>query len=545
MGLLDRNTYQGGTNAEWADYVDSLKVTPMSFTPMDAAKFIAEATPIIGDAMAAKEIYDELQKPDPNLGYVAVLGGASLLGLIPLIGDAASPAIKKVGKGLLDMADRIEVDPSVMGSNFSNFKFKKPAPDVGKPYEMSGEKLADELEKTPTAFGFLNPDQALPVGAKYTSIEKQQPTALRNHTSAGLLSTETVEPEIGSISDLYGRNVMSIVGDQTDRKTVTHQNGKRLLNPVKSMAGFRYADVDGQGYAGAKTATNSKINEAMKHDKPYFMSAMMGDQSGDFAQHQGDMFGEAWNQLQNSNSAITGENAVKINNHIKNISVPKSVTVKDANGNILKNAKGENVKKTIQSKPFKDLDVDVEDPMAIFNLLNMLPSGSQRGYFLKGMDRAGLFDMGAPTVFDARLAVADANQIGMDWGSVGYRGFTPDLEKGVFPTNIQNSTTYDTGYDKIGNAQTFLQGSRGIPAALIYRDLGAELRKKGTGGGLLMTPPFYKVLESSPKRAIQKIDDEISEVGDTFLEIERTKGRREALEYANKILSGGYGLLSR
>ena len=60
-----------------------------------------------------------------------------------------------------------------------------------------------------------------------------------------------------------------------------------------------------------------------------------------------------------------------------------------------------------------------------------------------------------------------------------------------------------------------------------------------------MTPPFYKVLESSPKRAIQKIDDEISEVGDTFLEIERAKGRREALEYANKILSGGYGLLSR
>ena len=539
MGLLDQQSYAG-----YANEGQRLAVEPMSFTPMDAAKFIAEATPIIGDAMAAKEIYDELQRPEPDLGYVAVLGGAALLGLIPLIGDAASPAIKKVGKGLLDMADRIEVDPSMMGSTFGNIKLK-PKIDTGKPYEMSGAKIADELEKTPTAFNFLNPDQALPVGAKYTGIEKQQPTALRNHRSAGLLSTETVEPEIGSISDLYGRNVMSIVGDQTDRKTVTHYNDKRLLNPVKSMAGFRYADVDGQGYAGAKTATNSKINEAMKHDKPYFMSAMMGEQSGDFAQHQGDMYGEMWNQLQNSNSAITGENAVKINNHIKNISVPKSVTVKDANGNILKNAKGENVKKTIQSKPFKDLDVDVEDPMAIFNLLNMLPAGSQRAYFLKGMDRAGLFDMGAPTVFDARLAVADANQIGMDWGSVGYRGFTPDLEKGVFPTNIQNSTTYDTGYDKIGNAQTFLQGSRGIPAALIYRDLGAELRKKGTGGGLLMTPPFYKVLESSPKRAIQKIDDEISEVGDTFLEIEKTKGRKEALEYANKILSGGYGLLSR
>ena len=33
---------------------------------MDAAKFVAELTPVIGDAMAAKEVYDELQKEDPN-----------------------------------------------------------------------------------------------------------------------------------------------------------------------------------------------------------------------------------------------------------------------------------------------------------------------------------------------------------------------------------------------------------------------------------------------------------------------------------------------
>ena len=125
MGLLDQNTYQGGTNAQWADYVDSLKVTPMSFTAMEAAKFIAEATPIIGDAMAAKEIYDELQKPDPNLKLVAALGGAALVGLVPGLGDALAAGIKKGARGLLNVADRIEIDPSTMGSNFSNFKFKK------------------------------------------------------------------------------------------------------------------------------------------------------------------------------------------------------------------------------------------------------------------------------------------------------------------------------------------------------------------------------------------------------------------------------------
>ena len=126
MGLLDQNTYQGGTNAQWADYVDSLKVTPMSFTPMDAAKFIAEATPIIGDAMAAKEIYDEIQKPEPNYGLVAVLAGASLIGLVPLIGDAAAAPIKKVARGLLDVVKRVEVDPNALGMSGGNVRLSKP-----------------------------------------------------------------------------------------------------------------------------------------------------------------------------------------------------------------------------------------------------------------------------------------------------------------------------------------------------------------------------------------------------------------------------------
>ena len=48
----------------------------------DAALSVAEMTPIIGDAMAAKEVYDELMKEDPNYGLIAALGGAALIGAI-------------------------------------------------------------------------------------------------------------------------------------------------------------------------------------------------------------------------------------------------------------------------------------------------------------------------------------------------------------------------------------------------------------------------------------------------------------------------------
>jgi hypothetical protein len=51
-------------------------------------------------------------------------------------------------------------------------------------------------------------------------------------------------------------------------------------------------------------------------------------------------------------------------------------------------------------------------------------------------------------------------------------------------------------------------------------------------------------LESSPKRAVQLIDNEIADTVETFLLIEKSQGREQALDFANKILSSG-GLLSR
>ena len=91
---------------------------------MDAARFIAEATPIIGDAMAAKEIYDEATSENPNWALVGALGGAAVLGLFPGIGDAAAKAVKSGARGLLDTAKRVEVDPNAMGSLLGNVRLK-------------------------------------------------------------------------------------------------------------------------------------------------------------------------------------------------------------------------------------------------------------------------------------------------------------------------------------------------------------------------------------------------------------------------------------
>ena len=79
-------------------------------TLQDAAKFVAESTPIIGDAMAAKEIWDELQKEEPNYYLVGALGGATIIGLIPGVGDAAAAAITRGAKAAAKKGGEVAAD---------------------------------------------------------------------------------------------------------------------------------------------------------------------------------------------------------------------------------------------------------------------------------------------------------------------------------------------------------------------------------------------------------------------------------------------------
>jgi hypothetical protein len=317
---------------------------------------------------------------------------------------------------------------------------------------------------------------------------------------------------------------LSIVGDNTGRHIVTGVKEKTLENPVKSMAGFEYIDVPGQGYAGAQSAQSGKLNEALASEDPFLISVMMAEKSGDFARHTGNVYGEMAKFAE-----IASKDVEKVDEAIRNISQPIKRKVVMPDGSV------KMVGETI--KPFTDFP-SVKDPSAILNYINSLPTGTQRAYFLKGLDRAMFEKAGLPSVADARLAVADARQLGMDWGATGYRGFTPDIEKGLLKTTPEQSTTYDTGIDKLGKSQTLIGEGMGIPANLVFRDLAAAMRAKGTGGKLAMTSPDYKVYESSPKRAKQRVDMKLADMLDTFLEIERRYGREPAMRYAGDLLSG-------
>ena len=127
MADIDQQTEEG---LGWAAESKKLAVDIPEVSFKDAATFVASATPIIGDAMAAKEVYDELQKDEPNYYLAGALGGAALVGLVPGIGDVAAKAIKKGAKEVFDVAKRVEVDPNAMGSGLGNLRLKPKQDDV-------------------------------------------------------------------------------------------------------------------------------------------------------------------------------------------------------------------------------------------------------------------------------------------------------------------------------------------------------------------------------------------------------------------------------
>lgn len=144
------------------------------FTGPEFAKFMAEMTPILGDGIAAKEVWDEATSANPNWPMVLALGGATAIGLIPGAGDAIAKSFKSGARGLLDTAQRVEVDPNAMGSLLGNVRLKPKAdasPSIrtyqGSPHNFAAERLvkySDGKEEYIAGSPDVLPD--VPKGAK-------------------------------------------------------------------------------------------------------------------------------------------------------------------------------------------------------------------------------------------------------------------------------------------------------------------------------------------------------------------------------------------
>jgi len=435
--------------------------------------------------------------------------------LIMSAGEAAAKPAARAARGGARASAKPPVDVSALKRPPTANRRHNQGPPIADPFEFVGQDVYNNLLGIPTAREIVGRDP-LPIGSGYTGIKSQQSVALPQHYSRGFHSDTLLNPVNLDIADAKGSTLLGIVGDNSDRKFVTQVQDTVFPEPIATQGGFRYIDEGQQGYAGALGPTNSKANEALRSENPLYVTLKMGEQSPDFALPTGQIFGRMFEQAK-----IAKKDRAFVRDQIKST----GVSVKQPDG------------KSVTSYPFTDFE-GVDDPSYLLRYIEALPTGSLRAAFLKGLDRAKLQSMGVPRVSDARLAMNDLDQVGMDWGTAGYRAFVPDLERGVYKTTPDQSVTYEAGIDKVGPSFTLSGDGRGIPAGLLFPDLAGELRARGSGGGLEMTSPAYKVFEGSPTRSKAVVDDKMIDIVSSFTEIEKSAGRGPALQFANTILSG-------
>ncbi len=238
------------TEEERLGFVESYGVEPVTdintdLTFKDAAKTVAEFTPIIGDAIAAKEVYDELMKDEPNYGLIAALGGAALVGAVPGIGDAAAAGIRKA----VDVAKRVEVDPDALGMMGGNIRIK-PKTAANQPNIISfteKRKEITEAKELQDTYDALNTD--------VKGIAKRKQKLVKEAEQVGIFG----EYEVGAT--VQGRNKkgplpFKIEGHSLDEVKLDSPSFKRLQD--KADGNLTIIEKDGKYYIPKLITSNEK-----------------------------------------------------------------------------------------------------------------------------------------------------------------------------------------------------------------------------------------------------------------------------------------------
>ena len=538
-GLLDspsRDSYfakrAADRDAYFARRAEMRRTGERDFTGEDAAKFIAEATPIIGDAMAAKEVWDEATSENPNWALVGALGGATLLGLIPGVGDAAAKAVKAGARGLLDIvpSDAIYAGKSLAEGDFqgifdafgdgvqakslsaasSNVPRQMPSNNVLDPVDrLTPEQLAGAVPFE-RASGFAEPragggrakDPAL-----FTpfSSKKQSGVAPSDWSVSGRrLSSETEAPQLKSaegLQDAGFTDMFGFVADSTMGDTIFDRiNDVELPRSVMQQGGHEFGDnIDGRGFASDDVALGTKERawrQAVDDGgKPIVTPMTMGTAGGDFSMH------ETMNLAQ-----LIGAMSDSID--------PDFVPLRGAAKN---------------NERFLPEGMGLLSPELPAYLSNL--KGGERAAFVKSLDTAPALKAGVPSVGAVRWASTAPELAGQPLLSSGFRAFEP--KTGGFFNYGDNHASYNATIDRVGENMTMGELR---PWYLQFPDEAYPKMVASTpkGSNMLKTealPKDIRGFQMNPNMS-QKIDNQWVDAQMTYDEILKNQGKEAADMYA-------------
>lgn len=204
------------------EIVDAKDISQEPPTAKQLAKTAIDFTPVIGDIVggyeAAAEINEELKEVNPNYVYIGVLGGATAVGMIPFLGDAA--------KKLMDLG----------ASKVKRAKEKVVAPDTKTLKEKS-----EELGLDTDVYHYT-------IGSDLTT---------------GKLMGDEFNPDVGSTGDLW-EELGVHVGSRPQAAEARYQS----LTDIETTPSFRSgAPLDYKLLPGFQDALDKYMGQTLKESR--------------------------------------------------------------------------------------------------------------------------------------------------------------------------------------------------------------------------------------------------------------------------------------
>ena len=496
---MAEETIQGGTADQWAEYAKSLAVDIPEITWKDVGNVALDFTPIIGDIKGGYEtvkmIGDELAKDDPNYALIGILGGvgaaATIIGLVPGIGDVAQKAImagarsvadsaSKVGRGALDLAQRIEVDQNALGALGGNIRLKPKNDLVGTAVEEGGEAVEQGLRYTESdgALGaMMNKYYSnMNRGSKLTRQGQMQETPLGKikvnvgrvplqETGRTIIppsaTTETQPLTMQQFEQMRANNseFIPMVWDRSDLGVLKGVNNEPLAFDVPLQAGSQYPTTSSNFEADRLGASHQSVVTKFMNAAKRASGQKVNKKTGEIITEGKPVYGFVTNMGGESNDFSTMVSDTLLGMMPSSKLTKKSIKEFD-----------ETMSKLIKDWPGMDnIQDDISKIEEVRSFLNSPTGGEARKTFVKTMENAKWNNQGFPDVASARAATSVQDMFGMGTGDASGR-VIGQIDYNAPTTNITEHGSYPVSIPRVPNTPLYRLADESGAFADIGRD---------------------------------------------------------------------------
>ena len=352
------------------------------------------------------------------------------------------------------------------------------------------------------------------------------------------------QPQLISPEKDQGKTMFMLAGDRTAGDTkITGLTNLQFRRPVMMRAGGDYMD-SGDTWGSHRGVMVPKQNVFEQYDPNTIKAGYMpmGERSGDFSKHQGELVSEAL-----YSSPMPSKVVKKIDDSLRKI---VSADRKKAYDREVKRLGKENAKreaKGLEPLPMPEMDLSDVPSVSSEQFRWWLHEQSAEGVakpFIVMMDTAPMKALeGVPDIGEIRFAATSPDLVNAPAYSGGYRMSSPDIERGLLPSE---HPSYDTKIARRPGTKSETFGTN-IPVSIFARDtalprLAENMRQAGFDPLKNMQeikdyllPKDQRVFTMNPKTK-QAMDQQWVDETSRYIELEKMLGKPYANEYAQGLL---------